>query len=114
MKFIVSLILIALLSFAACLYLPWWTIAIIAFVVAALIPQKPLASFLSGFAAIFILWLSLSAWISTANGHVLAHKISLLIIKMDNIILLMLVTALIGGLVAGMGALTGSFLRTGK
>ncbi|MBC7934679.1 MAG: hypothetical protein H7Y86_04870 [Rhizobacter sp.] len=111
MKFIVSLILTGLLSFAACLYLPWWSISIVAFVVAALIPQKPLASFLSGFTGLFILWISLSTWISNANEHILAHKISMLIIKMDNVVMLVLVTALIGALVAGMGALTGSFLR---
>lgn len=111
MKFFVSLILTALLSFAACLYLPWWSIAITAFVVAAFIPQRPWAAFFSGFFGILILWLVLSFWISNANGHVLAHKVSMLILKMDNIAVLMLLTALIGALVAGFGALTGSFVR---
>lgn len=111
MKFIVSLLLIALLSFVVCLYMPWWSIAIVAFVVAAIVPQKPLASFFSGFLALFILWLGLTAWISSANGNVFAHKISMLILKMDNILVLMLVTAFIGALVAGFGALTGSFVR---
>lgn len=111
MKFIVSLILIALLSFAACLYLPWWSIAIVSFLVTAFIPVKPLAAFFAGFTAIFILWLALAAWISSANEHVLAHKVSMLILKMDNVGILMFVTALIGALVAGFGALTGSFVR---
>jgi len=47
MKFIVSILLIALLSVVVCLYLPWWIIAIVAFIVAALIPQKPVTSFFS-------------------------------------------------------------------
>ena len=55
MKFFVSLLLTALLSFAACLYLPWWSIALAAFLVAALVPQKPFRSFLAGFAALFLL-----------------------------------------------------------
>ncbi|RYY72088.1 MAG: hypothetical protein EOO13_00765 [Chitinophagaceae bacterium] len=111
MKFIISLILIALLSVTACFYLPWWTIAIVAFIVAVLIPQKPGRSFLAGFTALFILWFAMSAWISMANENVLAHKMSMLIIKMDNPFLLFLVTAIIGGLVAGMGALTGAYLK---
>lgn len=111
MKFIVTLILIALLSVAACFYLPWWSIAIVSFIIAAFIPIKPLAAFLAGFTAIFVVWLGLAAWISSANEHVLAHKVSMLILKMDNVGVLMFVTALIGALVAGMAALTGSFVR---
>ena len=56
MKFFVSLILTAFLSFGACLYLPWWSIAIASFLVAALIPQRPGKAFLAGFTALFLLW----------------------------------------------------------
>ncbi len=114
MKFIVSLLLIALLSFVACLYLPWWSIAIVAFIVTVLIPQSPGLSFLTGFLALFLLWGSLSFWISNTNHHILAHKVSLLILKIDNPFLLMLATAIIGGIVAGFASLTASFLRKKK
>jgi len=114
MKFITSLILTALLGFAACLYLPWWSIAIAAFLVAALIPQKPGRAFLTAFVALFLLWGGLSFWISSKNDHILAHKISVLVLKMDNPYLLILATALIGGLVAGFAALSGSYLRKSK
>jgi len=114
MKFTASLILTALLSFAACLFLPWWSIALAAFLVAALIPQKPGKAFITGFIALFLLWGILSFRISNANENILAHKISLLMLNMDNPYLLMLATALIGALVAGFGALTGSFLRKSK
>jgi hypothetical protein len=114
MKFFFSFILTILLSFAACLFLPWWSIAIAAFVVAALIPQKPFKAFLTGFIALFLLWGGLSFWMSNNNDHVLAHKISQLILKMDNPILLILATALIGALVAGLAALAGSYLRKTK
>ena len=105
MKFFISLILTILLSFAACLFLPWWSIAIAAFVVAALIPQKPFKAFLTGFIALFLLWGGLSFWMSNSNDHILAHKVSQLILKMDNPILLIFATALIGALVAGFAAL---------
>ena len=114
MKFIISLILTALLSFGACLYLPWWSIAIAAFIVAALIPQKPGKAFLAAFIALFLLWGAFSFWLSNNNEHLLAHKVSVLILKMDSPYLLIMATALIGGLVAGFAALSGAYLRKSK
>lgn len=114
MKFIISLILTAALSFAACLYFPWWSIAIAAFIVAALIPQQPGKAFLTGFLALFFLWAALSFWISNNNEHLLAHKVSLIILKMDSPYLLILASASIGAVVAGLAALSGSLLRKAK
>jgi hypothetical protein len=114
MKFFISLVLTALLSFAACLYLPWWSIAIAAFVIAVLIPQNPGKAFTTGFLALFLLWGGLSFWISSNNEHLLAHKISTLIIKADSPYYLIFATAFIGALVAGFAALSGSFLRKTK
>ncbi len=111
MKFIISIILIILLSFCACLFFPWWSIAVVAFLVAALIPQTPLVSFFSGFIALFLLWGILSFWISTNNNHILAHRVSLLIFKMDNPFLLIIASAFIGALVAGFAALTAAYIR---
>src|SRR5687768_16976643 len=102
MKFTAALILTALLSFASCLYLPWWSIAIVAALIAAVIPQGTGMSFLTGFLALFLLWGLLSFGISIANDHILAHKVSLLILSIDSPFLLMFTTALIGGLIAGL------------
>ena len=110
MKFIVSVLVIALLSLAAGLLLPWWTIAVVAFVVTSLIPQNPLRSFLSGFTALFLLWGALSWFISSNNEHLMASKVAL-ILKMGNPIIMIVATALIGALVAGFAALAGSFVR---
>lgn len=114
MKFITSIILTALLSFAACLYLPWWSIAVVAFIVAVLIPQHFGNAFIAAFLAIFLLWAGFSFWLSFNNNHLLAHKVSILILKTDSPNLLIVATALIGALVAGCAALSGSFLRTAK
>lgn len=112
MKFISSLILMAVLSFVSCLYFPWWSIAIVCFVVALLIRQRPGIAFLCGFLALFLLWAGLAYWISTNNGHVFAHKISQVILKKDSPGMLILLSGIIGALVAGFAALTGSLLRT--
>ncbi len=114
MKFITSLILTVLLSFTACLYFPWWTIAFAAFAVAALVPQKPVKAFLAAFLALLILWGGISFYISNNNDHLLAHKVSLLILKTDSPYLLILATALIGALTGSFAALAGSYLRKRK
>ena len=114
MKFFITFILTILLSFALCLFLPWWSIAIAAFIVAVLIPQKPGKAFITAFSALLLLWGSLSFWMSYHNDHILAHKVSQLILKMDNPIVLVLATALIGAMVAGFAALAGSYIRKSK
>lgn len=112
MKFLSSFILMAVLSFAAGLFLPWWIVAITCFIVVALIPQRPLIAFFCGFLSVGILWTVLSFLKSSPNHHMLARKVSMLIIQLENPYLLILVSALIGALVAGCGALTASFLRS--
>ncbi len=114
MKFFISFILTMLLSFALCLFLPWWSIAIAAFVVAAMIPQKPGKAFVTAFGALVLLWGGLSFWISQHNDHLLAHKVSQLILKVDNPFLLISITATIGAIIAGFAALAGSYLRSSK
>jgi len=114
MKFIVSLILTGLLAFGLGGYLDWWSIAIAAFVVAALIPQRPLLAWLSGFLGLFLLWGGLSFFINEKNGGLFAAKIAGILPLGGNVILLMLVTALVGALVAGFAALSGSYLRKRK
>ncbi len=110
-KFISAVLLIAVVSAAACLFLPWWSIAPAAFIVSAVISQKPVPSFLSGFTGLFLLWGGLSWFLSNRNGHVLAHKVSQLILKSDQPYVLVLLTALTGALVGGLAALAGSFVR---
>jgi cbb3-type cytochrome oxidase subunit 1 len=114
MKFITSLILTALLSFVACLYLPWWSIAIAAFIIAVVIKQRPGLSFISGFVALFLLWACVSFYISANNEHLLAHRLSLIILKIDSPFALIMITASVGAIVAAFAALAGSYLRKSK
>jgi hypothetical protein len=114
MKFAISVILIAVLSFALGLYLPWWSIAIAAFVVAALLHQRPGISLLAGFAALFLLWFFLATVIDIRNQHILSRRLALLLPLGGNSFLLALITALVGGLVGGLAALSGSFTRRTK
>lgn len=111
MRFPAAIILIALLSFIAGRYLPWWSIALIAFLVALLIPQTVGRSFLSGFLGIFLLWTILSFWIDIKNDHILSQKIAQIFPLGGSSALLIITTALIGGLVGGFAAMSGGSLR---
>ena len=111
MKFLITFILIGILSFAACTFFPWWSIAIVAFIVALVIPQSAFSAFLAGFLSTGLLWLVLSYYISRINNDLLAGKISLLIFHSNNPLLLILATGLIGALVSGLGALSGNLFR---
>lgn len=114
MKFLVATFLTALAGFIGGLYLPWWEIAIVAFGIAIGIHQKPSRAFASGFTGIFILWGILAIWINMKNQGLLAKKIASLLPLGGNTILLILLTAFLGGLVAGFAALSGSYLRSSR
>jgi hypothetical protein len=114
MKAFPRFILIVVLSYLGGLFLTWWAVAIAAFLVAVVIPLPPLRSFLNGFIAVFLLWLALAFFMDVRNDHILANKMSETILKVRNPFLIGLVSAIIGGITAGLGGLSGSFLRYRK
>jgi hypothetical protein len=73
MKFGISILLTFIVSFAAGLYLPFWSAALVAFLVAVFIYQKPGMAYLSGFVSIFLLWGGLSWWIDAQNNSILSQ-----------------------------------------
>lgn len=111
-QFILIVILIAALAYALGLYFPWWTLAIAACIVGFVIPAKPGISFFGGLIGGFLLWAGMAFMISEANQDILAHRISILILKQDDPLKLELITGAIGGIVAALAALSGSLLRS--
>jgi len=114
MKFLVAILLTALLAFISGLYLPWWGIAIAALLVAVIIHQKSGKAFFSGYLGVFILWGALAFWMNLNNQGVLSSRIAKVLPLNGNQVYLILVTALVGGLVAGFAAMSGSYLRSAK
>lgn len=112
MKILVSIILTALLAFIGGLYLPWWSLAVAAFLTALLIPQRGGRAFISGFTGVFLLW-GIMAWLfDFKNESILSAKIAAVFPLGGNPLLIILVTAIVGGLVAGFAAMSGSYLRS--
>lgn len=113
MKFITAIILTALLTYAIGLFtsLPWYSFVFCALIVSIAIHQKAWKAFLSGFIAVFLLWIVLAIIIDNANEHILSKKVAEILPLNGNYFLLIFITGFVGGLLAGMSALTGSFLR---
>jgi hypothetical protein len=111
MKFIVVVLLTALLGYAAPLYFPWWSFAVTSFIVGLFVHQKGWAAFAATFLGLFLLWGIIALIIDSRNDHLLSHKIAELLSLHGSSLLLIFLTALIGGLVSGVAGLSGSFAR---
>lgn len=114
MKFFVSLLLIGLLSYAAFLFAnetPWWMFAIGAFIAGVSIKQKAYAAFFAGFLSVFLLWGFLTWQMNAANQGLFSTKMATILQLGGSSSLLILLSAAIGGITAGLAAATGSFLR---
>lgn len=107
-------ILILLISLVAQFFLPWWVITPIAFVLAAWIGNKPGKSFGNAFSAIFILWACMALLRTLPNENLLANRVSQVLSSSEkgmHWLLLVGITATIGGLVAGTAALAGATFK---
>ncbi|MBS1928371.1 MAG: hypothetical protein IT254_05495 [Chitinophagaceae bacterium] len=111
-KFLIILFLSAALAFGMGMYFPWWSIAVAAFVTGLVVKAKPGTAFLGGLFGLFLLWAGLVYYISNNNDNILAHRFSLLMLKQDNPLKLILLTGGIGGVVGAFAALSGSLLRS--
>lgn len=111
MRHTAALLLAMALAYALGLFLPWWSTAVAAAIVMAALGQRPLAASLLGFSAVFLLWSASILTRSIANDHILAHRMSAMILGTDNPTLLIALSALLGGLLGGLGGLCGSLLH---
>jgi len=111
MRFFVLLLLTAVLSVVTGLYFPWWSIAPAAFIAGLLVQVAPWKSFLAGFLGVFLSWGALALWIDTKNNHLLSHKVAEIFPLGGSGFLLIMLTALIGGLVGGFAALSAGLIK---
>ena len=111
MKFILALISIAALSAVAQLYFPWWVITILCFLLGGIIGMKGFGSFIAGFLAIALLWGSYAFYLDMETSGIMSHRMAEVFPGNLDARLLVVATAVIGGLVGGMATLTGSLGR---
>ncbi len=106
-QFVVVLILSAIFGN----FLSWWIIAPIAFGAGYFYEKKAIRSFIVSFLALFLLWGALAFWMDFQNDSLLSNRISNMILSSNGSFIMILITALIGGLVSGLGGLSGSLLK---
>ncbi len=110
MKILLRIIVAAILALIMQQFLPWWIIAIATFAVAFFAATSALQGFSIGFLAIGLLWLGLAWWIDSSTGSILTEKIAILF-NVNSVTLVLSITALIGGLVGGLGGLSGYYCQ---
>jgi hypothetical protein len=84
--------------------LPWWCSLLCIAFISFVRPARPLGSFIRGFLSVFIPWAILCSWLSFQNNNILAARAAPLFF-MPGWPLLILATALLGGLIGGVTGL---------
>lgn len=109
-KFIIQVVIIALLAYLLELFFPWWSIAIAAVVGGLFLRSN--ANFWAGFCGIGILWLTTALVIDITSANDLVSRVSA--VMHLNTTILYIVTTLIGALVGGLASYTGSLVTRRK
>lgn len=111
-NFLIQFILTLLLTLVAQFFLPWWSLVVIAGIVGVFFSYKYGAvSFFAGFLAVGLLWLGSTLWLSGgAENQVLANRVGELFGGMSRIYLVY-TTAMLGAILGGLAAMTGTFGR---
>ena len=102
---------IILLGVLAQLLFPWWIIAVVALYVGYFVHESPAKSFAYGTAAVTLMWLTYAGIQSSMNGGLMSTSISNMTAGKLSAAQLMVFTGLLGGLVGGFAAMTGTMLR---
>ena len=106
MKFLYQTIATMIGCYATQYFLPWWTMAIVAFGLGYAFQNKGAISFIAGFIGVGLLWFIVAYRIDMASQSLLTEKINRIFPL--NVFVLMIT---VGGLVGGFAALTGALMN---
>lgn len=110
MKFILQVIAVIAAGFILELIMPWWCIAIAAFLGGYVLKSN--ANFLAGFLGIALLWATKAWLIDSSAAEPLTEKVAAIFTISKT--MLFMVTALIGGVVGGFACMSGASLKKEK
>lgn len=92
------------------LFLPWWSLLVPAFIFGIWLTEKGVAAFFTGFTAAGLAWLLQALIIDIFNGAVLSSRIAETL-SLPAPWFLLLITFIIGGIMGGMGTLSGYLFK---
>lgn len=110
-SFLWLLLLVLVLGFVLQVFLPWWVITPLCFVLAAWQAKTAGQALGAGFLGIGLNWLVPATWLTVQNHGLLAQRVAQLLPLGGSVVLLVLATALLGGLVGALAALAGFWTR---
>lgn len=110
MNFIFRILLIGITSYYIVESIPWWSIILIPFILGLIFEDNFLSHFLSSFIGTSVAWLFLMLSFDLETQSVLSGKI-IDILEISSVNFLIISTSVIGGIVSGLGSLTGVSLR---
>jgi hypothetical protein len=110
----IKILSISILSLLLTFFLPWYTIAIVSFLIGILFSNKPGSNFLAGFFGVGIFWLIYTLVLDIRNDHILSARVAMLFSESlkttINGPLLIVITTFIGALVGGLSSLAGGLI----
>lgn len=109
MKSFVIILLTALLAWLASLTIAWWMIAVVPFLIAVVLKQKPGKAFVSGMLSIALLWTALIMRADIDNEYLLSSRMAQLFSLGHAAFIL--VNIILGALVGGLGGWTGACMN---
>jgi hypothetical protein len=109
MRTLLVIVCLMLAGWLLGLWLPFWSLTLAAVLVGWAWPLAKGRSFLAGFIAGALLWGGLAGWADAANGHLLASRVGPLF--GTGAWGMVGLTALLGGVLAGLGCLLGAMIR---
>ncbi len=109
-RVLIKLVLIAALAYLLQNIFSWWVVVVAALLINFIIYSKGPSSFLSGFLGVGLLWFVTAFITDFSTNSILTDRVAA-IFSLPNSQILILITAIIGGIAGGFGGLTGSQLR---
>jgi len=110
MKYVLPILAIILLGYVGHLFLPWWSIVIVAGVIGLFTKFSGIRAFAIGFFAVTLLWGVYVSMVNTQNDSIIAERLGALFGDLGAVELI-LITTLLGGLLGGCATLTGNLGR---
>ena len=107
----IQLILIVILGLLAQLVFPWWSVAVVAFLVCLWRSQSAGQAFTYSFYGVALVWMGYALLIYAQAGGDFIGRMGELLFKVNNASLPTLATAILGGLVGGLSGLSGFYVR---
>lgn len=112
--FPIKILLIIVLSFLLTLFLPWYGVAIAAFITGLVLSNKEGNNFITGFFGVGFFWFAYALFLDIKNEHVLSSKIALLFSDSLGADItsgvLVMVTTFLGALIGGLSCAAGAML----